>query len=159
MPGGNEFLHRMKHVFDVDDQYRQSVLPQRARSDVLDLAEARVERLYDELTFAEKAVDDQSIGAAGIAHDEHRQVLADNIGFAAAQYLLRADEANGPSIEDEMLPAFQDFDFLARQLQRAHDVSQREGIGLAADLHEQRTYDRQRQRQLQLEARALARLG
>ena len=45
-----------------------------------------------------------------------------------------------------------------RQLERADDVRERKGVGLAGDLHQQRADDGERHRQLQLKARALARL-
>ena len=57
-----------------------------------------------------------------------------------------------------MLATLGDADRVARHLEGADDVREREGIGLAADLDQQRPDHRQSERQLELEARPAPRL-
>ena len=156
LAAGHQLVHRADQVFDVHDQHRRTVFHKRAGADVLDLAEARVERLHDQFTLAEKTVRDHPVGAAVVAHDDDRQLVADELGFATFQHLMSSDKADLPAIKVEMLAAFEQLDPLSRQLERADDVSERKGVRLAADIHQQGANDRERERQLQQEARPLA---
>ena len=156
---GRQLVHRPDHVLGVDDQHRRAVLHQRAGGDVLDLAELRVERLHDQFALAEKAVDDEAVGVVLVADDDHRQLVAGDGRRVGRQHLARRDQADVPAVELEMLAAFEQLDLVLRQLERADDVGERKGVGLAGDLHQQRADDGERHRQLQLKPRALARPG
>ncbi len=115
--------------------------------------------LHDQLPPAEELVDDQPVPVVLFAHHDDRQLVADELELAAFQHLMRRDQPDLLAVEVEMLTALQDFDLLPRQFHRAHDMGERERIGLAGDLHQQRADHRQGQRQLQMEARAAAALG
>jgi len=143
-------------VLDVDDEHRRAILHERGGGDVLDFAEARVERLHDEFALAEKLVHDERVGAALIAHDDHAQLVTGGFLLAALEHLVRGDEADLSAVEVEMLPPLEQLDLVFRELQRADDVGEGERIRLAADVDEQRAHHRKRERQLQEEARALA---
>ena len=143
---GDQFLNRAHHVLDIDDEHRGAVLHEGGGGDVLDFAEARVERLHDQLAFAEKTINHQRVGAARVADHDHGQLCARRFLFAALQNLVRRHEADLPAVEIEMLPAFEQFDFFPRELQGAHDVGEGERVGFAADVHEQRAHHRERER-------------
>ena len=88
---GDELVHRAHHVLDVDDQHRRAVFHQRARGDVLDLAEPRVERLHDQLALAEEPVDDEPVRRwRGSPTTITGELAARDLRLAAAEHLLRA---------------------------------------------------------------------
>ena len=158
-PAGRQLVHRPNHVLGVDNQHGRAVLHERAGGNVLDLAELRVERLHDQFALAEKAVDDETVRMVLVADDDDRQFVPGHGRRVDRQHLTPRDETDVPAVELEMLAALEPLDLVLRQLERADDVGERKGVGLAGDLHEQRADDGDRDRQLQLKTRALARLG
>ena len=124
-----------------------------AGGNVPDLPELRVEPLHDELALADEPVDDQAVGVALVAEHDHRQLGARGERCGHLQHLVRGDQPDPPAVEIEVLPPFELRNLLVRQLERPDDGREREGVGLATDLREQRAHDRQRDRQLQPERR------
>ena len=93
------------------------------------------------------------------AEDDDGQFLRRRRRRVEFEHLVRRDQPDRLPVQREMLPALERFDPVARHLERAGDARQRQGVGFAADLHEQRAHDRERQRQLQRATRAAPGLG
>ena len=117
--GGDQLVHRADHVFGIDNQHGRAVLHERAGADVLDLAELRVERLHDQLALAQEAIHDEAVGLMRVADDDDRQLVAGWRRLDRPQHLMRGDEADAPSVELEMLAAFEQVDLVPRQLDDA----------------------------------------
>jgi hypothetical protein len=130
----HELIDRAQQVLDVDDQHGFAVFHQRARRDVLDLAETAVERLDHQHALAEETVHRHAVGAPFVADHHHRHIGAHFGGRGGAEQLMRGDEADGPAVEGEMLLSLEHVDVTTGQLQRAAHVCERERIGFAAYL-------------------------
>src|ERR1700676_26621 len=78
--GACQLFDRANDILDIQDQSRRAVFHQRAGRDVLDFAEPRIQRLYDQLALAEKTIDDESVKMRGIAENEHPQQVGRALG-------------------------------------------------------------------------------
>ena len=153
---GNQFFDGTQHVVHIDDQDRRAILHERAGADVLDLSEARVERLHHQFAFAQEAIHHHPVTGRAVAQHDDRQFIFRQLGLVAFKHLMGGEQADLLFAEREMMPAFQGFDPASGQLQSAVDLGQRYGIRLVAHFHQQRAQHGKRERQIQLKAHALA---
>src|SRR6266404_4315165 len=157
--GAHQLFDGTNDILDIQNQCRRAVFHQRAGCDVLDFAESRVQRLYDQLALAEKTVDDEPVNMSGIAQNNHRQQVGPVPRRRDAEQLVRRDQADRAAVQIEMRAALEQLDVALGELEGVLDVRERHGIRFGAHFHEQRARHRQRQWQLQLKAGPLAATG
>src|SRR5207342_2725329 len=67
MTGGDQLVDRAQQVEGIQDQHRRAVVEQRPGAHVLDLAQARVERLHHQLAHTQEPVHHQAVAAVVVA--------------------------------------------------------------------------------------------
>jgi hypothetical protein len=70
-------MYRSNEVLRIQNDHGQSILGERCRSDVRNVAEARIQSADCKLALAEKAIDFDRITVVPIAENDERQPLSD----------------------------------------------------------------------------------